>query len=431
MLNDFLSLKFFLESHFCFVYNLLQMKKWLVFTLILIIVGSISEVIFLKKQEKKKILVTLGSVARGELSLKVRARARIEAKEKIEVKAKRGGVVTFILEEGTKVKEGETIAFLDNKELLSRQKEQEAQLLTLLNELNRLTRAIDLMEVEKRLEEVKVSYAELHRQFLTAERLFKSKVISEDEFKRIKAEDEKAKIASDLQNMQLQEAKISHQEREKQIESQIISVEASLSFIAQQLSWLRITSPISGIVIYKVVKKDTFVQPSQILLVVASTKDFVVKSEIDETEIDKIALGMKAQILPDAFSDKTISGTITRIAPSPTLRTKINAFEVTVKLEKTNLPIKSEMLCDLVVLSDRRDNVLKVAYEAILSVDKKNYVFIVENNIALKKEVSLGLWTPNEVEVLSGVKEKEKVILNPPPGLKNGARIRLKKLATD
>ncbi|MEW6094988.1 MAG: efflux RND transporter periplasmic adaptor subunit [bacterium] len=395
------------------------MRKGLIIFLVLVIVGICVTFVFFKNQEKKVVKVNLGSVNRGELNLKVRARGRIEAEKRIELKAKRGGVVTFILEEGTKIKEGEIIALLDDKELLARKKEQEALLLTRQNELNQLKRALDLQEVEKKLESARISYEEIHRQFLIAEKLFESKTISLDEFKRTKLEDEKAKIALDLVEEQLQEAKASHQERDKQIENQIISINTSLSFIEQQLNWSVITSPINGIIIYKQVDKDTYVSPSQILLVVTSTDSFIVKSDIDESEIGKIGLGMKVEVLPDAFQDKTISGIITKIAPSPLLQTKINAFEITVRLEKTHLPIKSEMLCDLVILSDRRENVLKVAYEAILFRDKKSYCFVVENNKVRRQEVSLGLITPNEVEILSGLKQGEGVVLNPSPDLKD------------
>ncbi|MEW6102841.1 MAG: efflux RND transporter periplasmic adaptor subunit [bacterium] len=400
------------------------MKKWFLIALILII-AAIFALIFLERQEKKAIKVTLGTVTRGELSLKVRARAKIEAKERIELKAKRSGVVTFILDEGTRIKKGEAIAILDDKELLAGEKENLAQLLGLQNELNRLNRGIDIEEIEKRLEQARISYEELHRQFLNRQRLFESSAISLDEFKRIEAEDSKAKIAFELAEKQLQETKASHNERMQQIESQIASINANLSFIKQQLIWSKITSPIDGIIIYKLVKQDTYVQPSQILLVVASFSSFVVKSDIDETDVEKISPGMKADVLPDAFSNKTISGVITKIAPSPILQTKINAFEITVELEKTSLSIKSEMLCDLVILSDKRENTLKVPCEAILSIDKRNYIFVVQKDIARKKEVSLGLITPNEVEVLSGLAENDKVILNPSPDLEDKQRVRV------
>lgn len=402
------------------------MKKWVVLFVVLAILGAIVAFILLKKEEKKRTKVTLGMVSRGKLSLKVRARARIEAAERIELKAKRGGVITFISEEGTKIKEGEIIALLDDKELLAKQKEYSSQLLNLTNELERLKRGIFLKEVEKRKEQARVSYEELHRQFLSTQRLFEKKIVSEDTFKRISAEDERAKISLSLAELQLQEAKTANKEREKEIEAQIISIKASLSFIEQQIGWSKISSPINGIIIYKMVKEGTFVQPSQILLTLAETEHFVVKSDIDETEISKILCGMKTLVLPDAFPDKTISGIITKIAPSPILQTKVNTFEVTAKLEKTNVPIKSEMLCDLIILSKERDNVLKLPYEAILTISGKDYVFVVEKNIAFKKEVSLGLVTPNEVEVLSGVDEGENIILNPPLSLKDKEKIRIK-----
>lgn len=273
-----------------------------------------------------------------------------------------------------------------------------------------------------------MSLDEAERQFLSIKRLFEAQSTYEDRFKQLKNEYEKAKIAFDIALCQMEEERNQCQEKIQILETQISSIKANLNFIHQQINWSKVCSPIDGIIIHKEIKEGTYVLSGQLLLVVASIDQFIIKMNLDEVDIAKISMDMKANVMPDAFPGETIHGIITKIAPSPILREKINTFEVTITLEKTNLPIRSEMLTDVVIISNRKTNVLKIPQEATLNIDEKNYVFVIKKNKTIKREVILGLRNPNEIEVLSGLKEGEEIVLNPPLSLKNGAKIKIKRL---
>ncbi|MEW6620484.1 MAG: efflux RND transporter periplasmic adaptor subunit [bacterium] len=405
------------------------MKKRIITLTIIILIVSIISFILIKKNVEKTVTITKGSVTRGELILKVTSRGKIEAKERFELRAKIPGVVVDILEEGTEVKKGQIIATMNDKELLAKQKEQSALLVSYQSELNSLLRGINLKEIEEKADEAKVWFDEINRQFLSKKRLFEINAVSEDEYKRLEVECEKAKIALNLANYRLEEKRNQYQEEIETVTSKIASVKANLTFIQQQVDWSKIPSPIDGIVIYKGSKEGTYVPQGQLLSVVISPSQFVVKTDLDEVDIAKIGLGMKTTVIPDAFPGQSISGVITKIAPSPILQEKINTFEVTITLVKSSLPLRSEMLTDVVIISKRKVDVLKIPYEATLSIDDKFYVFVLKDNKLIKQEVSLGLRNPNEVEVLSGLKIGEEVVLNPPVDLKEGTKIKVRKNA--
>jgi len=152
----------------------------------------------------------------------------------------------------------------------------------------------------------------------------------------------------------------------------------------------------------------------------------VVKTNLDEVDISKVSPGMEASILPDAFVGQSILGRIIKIAPSPVLKEKLNVFEITILLEPTDIEIRSEMLSDVTIISSQQSDVLKVAHEAVIDVDHETYLFVIRDNKAVKRKVVLGLKNPNEAEVLSGVKEGEEIVLNPPLDLKDGAALKIK-----
>ena len=67
---------------------------------------------------------------------------------------------------------------------------------------------------------------------------------------------------------------------------------------------------------------------------------------------------------------------------------------------------------------------IAVNYEAIQTDEQGNkYIFVVEDNIAKKRTVETGLETDFEIEILSGLKEGEIYITNPPAGLMDGETV--------
>lgn len=407
------------------------MKKWIILSVILIGIGGVA-FFLVRGKDGKKIEVVKGEVTKGELSLKVSARGKIEAKDRFELKAKIPGVIMFILEDGTPVKKGEIIAMIDDKELLARKQQEEANLVNYKNKLAGLNRGLDLKELENRVKESEVFFGEAERQILTNKNLFENKAISIDELKRTQANYDKAKLQLELAGTQLAERLNAHQEEISATLSSINAIEVNLASIEQQILWSQITSPIQGVVTQKEIKEGSWVSQGQLLSIVVSDKEFVTKVNLDEVDISKISLGMPVSVLPDAFLGKVIPGRIKKIAPSPRLTEKINTFEVTIQLEPTDIDLRSEMLCDVVIISGLKKDVIKIPQEAVVNIEGKDYVFVIKDNTATKREVNLGLRNPNEVEVLSGargatsLKQGEEVVLNPPLELKDKARVVIK-----
>ncbi|MBU0900091.1 efflux RND transporter periplasmic adaptor subunit [bacterium] len=402
-----------------------NMKKWIILAVILI--GIVGVVFFLSKgKNEEKIEVVKGEVTRGELSLKVSARGKIEARDRFELKAKIPGVIMFILEEGSLVKKDESVAEINDKELLARKNQEETNLINYKNNLARLKRRLDLRELENRVKETEVLFGEAARQIEANNKLFESKAISLDELKRTKADYDKIGLQLEIVRTQLEEKLIARQEEITSTLSSIKAIGVNLTSIEQQILWSKITSPISGVVTQKEIKEGSWVSQGQLLSVVVSDKEFVAKVNLDEVDIGKISVGMAASVIPDAFLGRAVAGRIKKIAPSPRLKEKINTFEVTIELNPTDIDIRSEMLCDVVIISGIKKAVTKIPQEAIVNIEGKDYVFVIKDNIASKREVNLGFRNPNEIEVSSGLKQGEEIVLSPPLELKDKAKVAIK-----
>ncbi|MEK9148462.1 MAG: HlyD family efflux transporter periplasmic adaptor subunit, partial [Candidatus Desantisbacteria bacterium] len=375
------------------------MKRWIVIGGVLALTIVIGWLLF-GRNAKDTVEVVKGQVTKGELALKVSARGRIEAKDRYELKAKIPGVITFILEDGAKVKEGDLIACLNDKELLARKTGEEANLVNYQNRLLSLIRGLGIKEAKSAVENEEVIFREAERRFLASEGLFSTGAISEDELKTKKAEYERAKLRLDLANQQLENRKKQHQEDIQAVTSLIKGCEANITSINQQLEWTKVVSPISGFVTKREPKIGYWVVQGQLLCMIVSSDLFIAKCNLDEAEIGKVSVDMPVSVLPDAFPGEKIPGKITKIAPSPTLVEKLNTFEVTISLSSAGIDLRSEMLADVLIISGSRKDVVKIPTEAIVNIDEKQSVFLIKGNKAIMRQVSLGLRNPIEAEVI-------------------------------
>ncbi|MBU2461447.1 efflux RND transporter periplasmic adaptor subunit, partial [bacterium] len=140
-----------------------------------------------------------------------------------------------------------------------------------------------------------------------------------------------------------------------------------------------------------------------------------------------VSIDMLASVLPDAFPKERVSGKITKIASSPALVEKLNTFEVTISLSSVSLALRSEMLADVLIISGLAKDVRKLPQEAVVNIDEKQCVFLIKDNKAIMRQVTLGLKNPTEAEVITGVDVGDEVVLNPPLDLRDGANVTIKK----
>ncbi len=104
----------------------------------------------------------------------------------------------------------------------------------------------------------------------------------------------------------------------------IREVQGQLDLARTYLDWTVIKSPISGVVLEKLVEPGELVTPqsfggtrgpSTALLAVADPTDLQVELDISESDLAKIALGDTCRVIPEAYPDKLYEGIVAEISP--------------------------------------------------------------------------------------------------------------------
>lgn len=183
-----------------------------------------------------------------------------------------------------------------------------------------------------------------------------------------------------------------------------------LNDIKSDSSFYTITSPIDGIVTSVNISEGDYVRSESTIAKVVNNYEIEFEINVDELDILDLAVGQKAKVTIDAIEETAVTpleGTVSEIALEGTTMSSVTSYPVTISLTG-NDDIKMGMNCSAEIIVESAEDVLMVPVEAITSRKGKYYVTL-ENNET--KEVEVGIYNEDYIEIVSGLNEGDKVIL--------------------
>jgi HlyD family secretion protein len=209
--------------------------------------------------------------------------------------------------------------------------------------------------------------------------------------------------------------------------------QAQLSQAQEMLAKTEIRSPLDGKVTAIYVKVGQTAVPSfsgiagSVLVDVADTASIDAEINVDETDIARVRMGAQARVVPAAFPDKTLLGTVDQVAIAPRIQAGQNkSYPVRIRLTNTaGVIFHPGMSCRAEVLTNSQDDakVLAVPVQSVRYEDNPDKsaqaekslasVFVFENGRAAKRTVTTGTADDTYIAINSGLKEGEQVVVGP------------------
>lgn len=180
-----------------------------------------------------------------------------------------------------------------------------------------------------------------------------------------------------------------------------------------------LSSPFSGVLVSSPVSTAGInLSPSDIFEIV-NPDSLVFKAFVDESDIAQVKIGQKAQIFLDAYDGLVLETVVKRIGYKSTTSTSGTAFIVEFDLIDPQITIEQAldkyrlgMNGDAEILIDEKADVLTIPLLAIREENDKIFVDVkVDEKTTEAREISIGLETDEEVEVLSGLTEDDLVLI--------------------
>jgi len=183
-----------------------------------------------------------------------------------------------------------------------------------------------------------------------------------------------------------------------------------------------ITAPWAGVVSRVNVKEGEFVAPRTALLEMYDPASLVIRAAVPEKHAARATVGMGVDVRLDAYHDDRIQGRIERVYPYLDSRLRTRTIEIVLDKSVKLLP---GMFARLKVLLKSEGDAVTVPVEALVSKPKGRVIFVVEGGKAAARVVKTGIEAGNRIQILSGIRSGDKVIVAGNEKLKNGATVRL------
>ena len=175
-----------------------------------------------------------------------------------------------------------------------------------------------------------------------------------------------------------------------------------------------VTSPITGKVLKVNALEGQVIMEGTPLTVIADTDPFYLVADIDEVDISRVKVGQDVVITLDAYPDATLNGRVDSINFSA-IDTPVGGTVFPVKIEiisADDLELRLGMTADIEIAFANHAEVFVVPKEAVVRRDGRYAVFVVQNSIALRQEVELGISNDDFYEIKSGLAEGQEIVIN-------------------
>ncbi|MCL4842664.1 MAG: efflux RND transporter periplasmic adaptor subunit [Bryobacteraceae bacterium] len=363
----------------------------------------------------------------------------VVAAHKIQVASKVVGKVAFIgVEKGDRVREGDILVRLEDDEYRAHLQQARGQLQSLqarLAELEAGSRPEEIAVAQANLEQAK---AELENARINMERT--QQLVREQVFAQQTLDDA-------LALQRAREARVRSLERTFElvrigprrevidaVKGQIEQFRGAVAFAETQLANTIIRAPVTGTILERIVERGEFVTTGFVgdrgakgfVVSLADLNDLEVELDISQSDFNKLSgLRQKAQITVDAYPDRRWNGEIYQIAPEAD-RQKATV-QVKVKVANPDEFLRPEMNATVAFLSEAKAAPAGQPAAAAIYVPagaiRDGKVFVVLNGRAMARPVRTGPSSTRGLRVEDGLFGGEDLVLDPPAGLADGARV--------
>ena len=205
----------------------------------------------------------------------------------------------------------------------------------------------------------------------------------------------------------------------------------------EQLEKCTIRAEKSGLVVYgggddnnyygnqEPIREGATVRERQAIITIPDMTRMSVNVKIHESYIQKIKKGQKARITVDAFPDTVLEGEVTKLGVLPDSQNRwmnpdLKVYKTTVTINGTYDWVKPGMSAKVEILVNQLDDVVYIPVQAVSPENGKEVCYVAGSFKPERREVEIGDFNDEFIEIKRGLKEGERVLLHPPVAVNSG-----------
>ena len=433
-----------------------------------VIVAIALVAVFVVKQQSGYTKVLTAKIHKQDLATIVSGTGQIKPTTYVNVGANVMGRVThFYVKEGDSVKKGQTVATIENVQQKANVAGQEAAIAAARTDINSYIAAEKTAEAN--VERAKADLEQKQLDWNRAQSLLKAGIMAKQDFDSKKAAYDTDVATVEQMRAQLNQAKAQTDSARGHLLTQVATLRANQDMLEKTIA----IAPFDGIVTNMPVKEgETVVTGIQntagsTLMTLADMSVITAEVKVDETDIVNIKNGQPADVTVDAIPGRVYKGHVTLVGDQALLRStgiatsqsttgteEAKDFKVVVTLDSPTQDLRPGLSTTAKITTAAKPNALSLPIQALTlytppaptnngSVEAASTasapkvapvqgVYIVEKDAHGKQRakfvpVTTGITGATEIEVLTGLKEGDEVVIGPYKTLrvlKNGALLK-------
>lgn len=360
-------------------------KIWIAIGIVAIIVGFLGINIWVNADESN-LTVEVTTLKEEEITDKVLTQGTLKLAEEQTVyySPEKGEIAEILVNEGDDIERGKALLTYKNDQLTLEQRQNELEQQSGILQSNSLRE--QHKEIDKQIEEDK-------------------------ENKMLQEEHDQIKLQQQQANIELEQLKLQKET------------------INQQIADLKVVSDITGKVV-EVNEQAAFTSnqmEQQPLIRIGSLDQLIVEGSVSEYDALNIKDGQTVTLTSDAIPDESWTGTVSHISYLPNDTGEMGMddgttgvqYPVTVTVDDKDIGLKPGFQMTMEIKTDEhKANTLPIT--AVQQEEDDNYVYVVVEGKAERREVKVGTASLKTIEISDGITDKDQVIIDPAENIKDG-----------
>ena len=360
--------------------------------------------------------IRIGIVKRGDFVRDLSIQGRVVAAISPKLYSPAQGTITFLVDAGDSVLQGQILATIDSPELSNQLKQEQSTLQRLQFELDRqrIQSKKQALENQKSSDLAKVALTAADREKRRADQAYKSHTISQIDFEKAQDDLENAKL---IHKHAVKNAKLNIESLEFEVQTKQLQVDRQalqVDDLTRQVVDLTLLSPVNGIVGNLAVEQKNQVSKNQGIMSVVDLTEFELDVDIPESYADDLAIGMLAEVNLNGHIHQAILVTISPEIENNQVTGRVRFAKTDVQGNPLSAPsgLRQNQRLTTRILMESKQDVLMVERGQFLQSANGSIAYVLQNGLAIRTSIKTGARSLSVVEVLEGLSEGQQIIIS-------------------
>jgi len=207
-------------------------------------------------------------------------------------------------------------------------------------------------------------------------------------------------------------------------EISVSNAQYDLTSAMLNLEKMNVKAPFDGVIVnLPHYTPDTRVSANQPIVGIMNYSNLFLEINLPESAIEHILPNQLVYITHNTLPEDTLKGVISEF--SPAISSETRTFRGKIHIANSELKLRPGMFVKADVIIERSDNAIVIPKNVLQTARNRRFVYVVERNVAVIRNLVTGIEDEENVEVLEGLNENDQLIIRGFETLRENSRVRV------